>query len=784
VTGVRRQLEERFSATIARELSVAGTRRPPDGWPTLALPPALRETMVGAASLDGGDGLEALSTWYCDTMPARLVGQLFRDGPPGQELLWRSLDRARMPRLAGALEGLFSSLRAVGLAPERLLGAGSPEALCTARPTPAALYAGTLFGTGLPLLGAYPGDLALLAGDGRAPETVIDHRLAGNLVHELCHGRSREVEGPVPWLLIEAAALHLGSIARRQHVFPDEPGEAVPGVALFVLVGEALARRVGRRALWSILDGNSPRSALGERIGAVLEVSGWQDWRRRRAPPFVHDALDALDVVKLIDATRGASPLAAAIDRALEEDPLAVARELPDLVAAAGEIGWHALPWWSEPPDDRDAGMVEGAVRALFQINVLSPNFQTHPTEAPGARIALDVAECVLSRQTIAGGLVGEPPRWLFPPSLARLLSARGARRVTIEGATRARIPEITAALHDLLAGSRSLDGEITISLERRAPKATDRDVFSTVASESGGFFRDAARVAAHDLALFAALDVPRDFDAIVAKIGVDRRRVAALVGVLLLDGDLRIEGDRIALGRSVPCPARAEGLWGQIAALFRAKRSIDPEGEGDARRRFHRHLVDAGAAAARATALRFAPFLDGGLLVDAGGGAGGYTAAFLDAAPSARAILIDREPVIALAREELARFGERVQFLAADLLTVEESAISGARMVLLANVLHLHGPEASAGMVARLAGFLDENGRLLIKDLPADSPAGALFSLNMALFTGEGLVHPAAHLEEWLRAAGLVDPGSAVLPDAIVLWARRASGLRRDAPF
>src|SRR5262249_12138910 len=157
----------------------------------------------------------------------------------------------------------------------------------------AAIYAHTLFGSGMPLTGAYPGERAAWATDD--PDGVVE-RLSGNLVHEICHGPpSAYAERPLPWLIAEAAALTLGADARRAHILPDEPGEAVPGVALFVCVGSALARRWGRKKLYSLLAG----APLPEPIGRVLEEAAWQDWSARQEVPFARDALRAMAWIKL-----------------------------------------------------------------------------------------------------------------------------------------------------------------------------------------------------------------------------------------------------------------------------------------------------------------------------------------------------------------------------------------------------------------------------------------------------------------------------------------------------
>lgn len=450
---VRARLEARFRATVDAAGGI--------DWP-LALPPALRETMIGAARLEGGECPPLLADFYTGTMPRMLVEQL-REEP----LLWRRLDPGRTPRLREALDGLFAALRAAQIDPLAFTGADSPDVLFAARPSVAELFQPMLFGSGLPMVGAYPAERALLARElaaGADPDALIDLRLSGNLVHEICHGLRREAEAPPPpWMVLESAAIHLGMTARAAHVFPDDPGEAVPGVSLFVLVGEGLARLFGAPALWRASLGASLSAMFGERAAGALAVAGWQDWLRRKKPPFTPDALDALGWIKLADATRASTPLDPLLDRAAQDDPFRAARELPPLVAAADAVPWSALPWSAEEPGPLDEAMAGTAVRALFQVNCMAPTFQTHPAEPPGGRLVLDVGSCVLSAARRPEGVFGEPARWLFPPPLARRIAGRGARKVRIEGATRTRALEIAAALLTLSREKSALPAETVL---------------------------------------------------------------------------------------------------------------------------------------------------------------------------------------------------------------------------------------------------------------------------------------------------------------------------------
>ena len=436
---MRQALEARF----ARALAAAGEAPRDPGWPAAALPPALRESLVAAARIDACP--DAVVAHYCERMPALLVEQLRPDDAP-RALLRRPLVLARLPRLRAALEGLFRALGEAGIDARALVGAATPGELLAARPTAAALYAHTLFGSGLPLIGAYPADRAALAAEleSRDADELLDLRLSAHLVHELCHGPARSCDGaPAPWLVAEAAATHLGAAARTEHLFPEEPGEALRGVSLFVLVGEVLARRFGRAALWRVALGVPTTALFGARTARALDGAAWDDWRARQEAPFARDALGALGWVKLIDAAR--------------------AEETPAL-EATGARPWPTLPWWSDPAEDADRAMVPRAVAALFQVNALAPAFVTLPSEPPHARLWLDVADCRLRAEPRAEGVFGEPAWWLFPPPLARALAGRGAERVRIDGATRARRGAIAARLVELCDGRGALPREVELS--------------------------------------------------------------------------------------------------------------------------------------------------------------------------------------------------------------------------------------------------------------------------------------------------------------------------------
>jgi hypothetical protein len=401
---MRSRLERRFSETVRSELAQPGTRPPRF---ELLLPPALRETMVAAGPS------ESLAAYYCEQMPRLLIDQMLRGEDFARRLLWMPLDLSKLPRLSTALDGLFALL---GEDAPKLTGAATPQALLALRSSAAALAAPTLLGSGLPLVGAWPAERELINAARGDPYAVFDLRLSGGLMHELCHGLRRPIEAPPPpWIVLEAAALLLGSLAFPRHVFPQQAGEAVPGVSLFVLLGQCLARLFGRRALLrTLIDAAPLADALGPTAALALESAAREEWLLRQEAPFARDALLAPAWVKLADAARAGRVVG-----------------LTEAVA----LPFEELPWWSEEPAAEDLDLARAAVPALFQANVMSPTYQTHPCEARELR--LDTRTCLLQRPADSKGVFGEPALWIYPPPLCRRLRERGAHLVTIEGPRR-----------------------------------------------------------------------------------------------------------------------------------------------------------------------------------------------------------------------------------------------------------------------------------------------------------------------------------------------------------
>lgn len=283
-------------------------------------------------------------------------------------------------------------------------------------------------------------------------------------------------------------------------------------------------------------------------------------------------------------------------------------------------------------------------------------------------------------------------------------------------------------------------------------------DLFALTPGERD-YFRDAAVKAAYRLGIFAALPC----EDVAARLGLPGARLRSLMDVLAFEGILDREPWR---ARSVPPEPRLadEGL-GRLAEVIRSDRPL-PEPRGEILERFHRHLCEVGAAAAAELAELLAPRLGPKpSIVDLGSGAGTYASALVRRIPGARAVLVDRPEVLALAPPH-----EGIEKRPGDLFDARLDTCDAA---LLANVLHLFGPADCARLVARAAAAA---GLVAIHDLDRqEEPTALYFALDMALYTEAGDVHPAGRIEGWLRAAGCVRIERAALraaPASVVLFA------------
>ena len=310
-------------------------------------------------------------------------------------------------------------------------------------------------------------------------------------------------------------------------------------------------------------------------------------------------------------------------------------------------------------------------------------------------------------------------------------------------------------------------------------------EAFAHAVRQSPAFFIDAAWRAAHALGLAHLAQQtprlqPRSVEDIAAALELPNpRRLRPLLDLLaelsnrvqrVDEGQYRFDAEPFP--QVAPSPAIG---WGQLNEVIRRDEPLPILEDPDALERYQAAMngVAGDAAAALWSACALPPSPSPRLL-DVGGGLGAYTLAFLDRHPEASATLLDQPDVIALARSRC--LSPRVRFIADDFLSVEVT--SAPNVILLSNVLHLHGPSRCEALIQKAYDVCAPGGTLLIKDLSlTDTRSGPrvslLFALNMALFTAEGDVYRDAEVRCWMQRAGWSDIHSAPLESSAdnTLW-------------
>lgn len=146
--------------------------------------------------------------------------------------------------------------------------------------------------------------------------------------------------------------------------------------------------------------------------------------------------------------------------------------------------------------------------------------------------------------------------------------------------------------------------------------------------------------------------------------------------------------------------------------------------------------------------------------LLDVGGASGTWTAAFLRACPTGRAVLFDLPQVIPQAKQRLASYKlvDRVEFVGGDFY--RDPLPERADLAWVSAIVHQNSREQNRVLLSSVYRALAPGGRIAIRDILMEEnkvhpPAGALFAVNMLVATPEGGTFTFQELSEDLRYAG-----------------------------
>lgn len=292
---------------------------------------------------------------------------------------------------------------------------------------------------------------ALAAGE---PAERVLGRLSPYLLHEALCGPPRSWDGGWPaWTLVEAAVTAVHAEVVPAHIFPTEPGGALPAYRQFALIGAHLRAWVGDDGVRALCQADHADAVWGPKVGAALRLADLQAWMARGGAYLGPAFTDPVAWVKLLDAAFGGGPLDDLLDRIKGPITPTLAASVPDLLTAAMAVPWSEFASWTRP--GRPATDRRAAVAAMFVEDIRGQALVAVPSDPPGGELVLDVATASLSARPRAHHQYTEPARWIVDPAWCASLAARGLERVVLTGCTW----ESRDALVDTLAG---LDDQVT----------------------------------------------------------------------------------------------------------------------------------------------------------------------------------------------------------------------------------------------------------------------------------------------------------------------------------
>ena len=159
--------------------------------------------------------------------------------------------------------------------------------------------------------------------------------------------------------------------------------------------------------------------------------------------------------------------------------------------------------------------------------------------------------------------------------------------------------------------------------------------------------------------------------------------------------------------------------------------------------------------------------------LLDIGSGPATYPIHLCKQWRSMRVTVFDLPGTLALTRRYVREAGleERFTLLAGDYRTDE---IPGRyQVIFLSNIIHGEGTTENIKLISKLAGVLEPEGRIIIKDHILDAtraspPVGAIFSLLMLLTTATGRCYSFGEVSGWLEGTGLKHVRRVDLPEPL----------------
>ncbi len=300
-------------------------------------------------------------------------------------------------------------------------------------------------------------------------------------------------------------------------------------------------------------------------------------------------------------------------------------------------------------------------------------------------------------------------------------------------------------------------------------PGATIEDVM-----EMGhGYQRSMALFTALRLDVFTfLLGGPADAKTLARKAGADPARLAILLDALAAAGLLRKSKGRYA-NTDVARTALAAGerskrsillhhldCWAEWTGLERkirgGRRGIP---ESDFQENFIRGMEDNARERADAVARAF-PLRPGERVLDLGGGAGTYAAAWIRRYPEAEITVFDVAATLRVTRKIFRENGMRGGLRLREGDFMKDPLGGPYDFAWISQILHAFGERECVKILSRVRRVLAPGGRVAVQEFLLDEgktspPAPAFFSVHMLAVTSAGRAYTASEIGGMLRRAG-----------------------------
>jgi SAM-dependent methyltransferase len=291
----------------------------------------------------------------------------------------------------------------------------------------------------------------------------------------------------------------------------------------------------------------------------------------------------------------------------------------------------------------------------------------------------------------------------------------------------------------------------------------------------AAGFMMSKTLFAAIDVGLFAAIGPDGSTPAELGeRCAVPERSARAMADILAEAGLLVRDGARFRNAPDAEAFLAGRGpfdlrplahywdivsypAWTHAAEAYRSRRGVRPVLDKAQTEAYETAVASVTAE----TAVDLAREYDFGRhrrVLDVGGGYGTFLKEILGAYDHLSGTLVDLPEVAAVVAEQATTgpFAERLTAVGADVLT--EPLPGGHDAILVANLVHLFGPEQIAVLLRRLRDVITPDGRLLLVDWWRTERAphpSARFGAGEFLMISGGDLYQVDEVAQWLGAAG-----------------------------